>query len=381
MSDAFLKTIRENPDDDAPRLVYADWLDENGQPDRAEFIRLQIENAKRDRDAPERNTLEERALTLLQANFLDWIAQYKPLFDKPNDLTIRRQRWEYENGLIVEGVNRAQVEFRRGFVDHVTARPAALFAHGYSCFQPIGPAPTLRVSSHNYEGPCLDDYVTTLARSPLLEYVGAVCICDGFSNTTNRGIDLLTREKELLRKLKGLHLSELSGVSDVSMLPLLEASEITGFKYMDIGCTGCSFECVRMICDNPRFSHMETLNLDWLVSGKRNVRRFATSKNWVHLRVLQMNGSGLHDGTVAQLCRPGVFPRLELLGLSHNRLTPEGVRCLLSSESFPRLKILGLGGNPMTIDQINGLRSEFPGRVRIHFPARGDSKGFGSVSA
>jgi uncharacterized protein (TIGR02996 family) len=37
-----LRTLLERPDDDAPRLVYADWLDENGEPDRAEFIRVQI---------------------------------------------------------------------------------------------------------------------------------------------------------------------------------------------------------------------------------------------------------------------------------------------------------------------------------------------------
>src|SRR5262249_34964856 len=44
----FLEDIRANPDDDAPRLIYADWLEEQGasaeRPDaleRAEFIRGQ----------------------------------------------------------------------------------------------------------------------------------------------------------------------------------------------------------------------------------------------------------------------------------------------------------------------------------------------------
>jgi uncharacterized protein (TIGR02996 family) len=43
MSDALalVAAIRSAPDDDAPRLVYADWLDEHGQPERAEFIRVQ----------------------------------------------------------------------------------------------------------------------------------------------------------------------------------------------------------------------------------------------------------------------------------------------------------------------------------------------------
>lgn len=38
---ALLRAILSDPRDDTPRLVYADWLDENGEPDRAEFIRVQ----------------------------------------------------------------------------------------------------------------------------------------------------------------------------------------------------------------------------------------------------------------------------------------------------------------------------------------------------
>ena len=37
-----LAAILAHPEEDTPRLMYADWLDENGQPERAEFIRLQI---------------------------------------------------------------------------------------------------------------------------------------------------------------------------------------------------------------------------------------------------------------------------------------------------------------------------------------------------
>lgn len=40
--DALLAAIRESPADDLPRLAFADWCEENGDPGRAEFIRAQI---------------------------------------------------------------------------------------------------------------------------------------------------------------------------------------------------------------------------------------------------------------------------------------------------------------------------------------------------
>lgn len=41
-----LAAVLASPDDDNVRLVYADWLQENGQGDRAEFIRVQLRLAK-----------------------------------------------------------------------------------------------------------------------------------------------------------------------------------------------------------------------------------------------------------------------------------------------------------------------------------------------
>jgi len=43
--DAFLRTIARAPPTTAA-LVYADWLEEQGDSDRAEFIRLQIDLAR-----------------------------------------------------------------------------------------------------------------------------------------------------------------------------------------------------------------------------------------------------------------------------------------------------------------------------------------------
>jgi len=37
---AFIESIRAAPEDDIPRLVFADWLDEHGQGERADFLMI-----------------------------------------------------------------------------------------------------------------------------------------------------------------------------------------------------------------------------------------------------------------------------------------------------------------------------------------------------
>jgi uncharacterized protein (TIGR02996 family) len=65
-ADAFLQAIRENPADDGPRLIYADWLEERGDP-RAEFIRVECELARLPGDDPHRHELWKRDVELILA--------------------------------------------------------------------------------------------------------------------------------------------------------------------------------------------------------------------------------------------------------------------------------------------------------------------------
>ena len=44
--EAFLRAIYDVPEDDTPRLVYADFLEEHGDPDKAAYIRYEIEAAR-----------------------------------------------------------------------------------------------------------------------------------------------------------------------------------------------------------------------------------------------------------------------------------------------------------------------------------------------
>jgi uncharacterized protein (TIGR02996 family) len=99
--DALLKAIIAHPAEDTPRLVYADWLQEQGQEVRAEFIRVQID-----------------------------IEAYPPLdigggetIPSPKQAAVDLRRrikelWDQVGGFGVPvGIGTSQVTWRRGFVE------------------------------------------------------------------------------------------------------------------------------------------------------------------------------------------------------------------------------------------------------------------------
>ena len=110
---AFLRAIRAAPDDDLPRLIYADFLDERGDP-RGEFIRIQIERPRLPRDDPRRGELKAR-----------------------EDELLRRHREEWE-GPLAAVVSHAV--FRRGFIDDVLVIAEGFLAHAKTLFArpPVG---------------------------------------------------------------------------------------------------------------------------------------------------------------------------------------------------------------------------------------------------
>jgi uncharacterized protein (TIGR02996 family) len=105
--EAFQRAICENPDDDTPRLVFADWLQEHGEEERAEFIRLQIQLARR--------TYQPREAVQLKQREQQFLA--------------RALRWKGE----VPGVD--YVQFARGFVEY------ARFLSGADFVRASGTAP------------------------------------------------------------------------------------------------------------------------------------------------------------------------------------------------------------------------------------------------
>jgi uncharacterized protein (TIGR02996 family) len=71
-ADAFLDAIFDAPDDDTPRLVFADWLEEHDQENYARFIRLQCAAARERFWSDEANRLWEEIGRVWNRMDEDW---------------------------------------------------------------------------------------------------------------------------------------------------------------------------------------------------------------------------------------------------------------------------------------------------------------------
>jgi uncharacterized protein (TIGR02996 family) len=103
---ALLAAIVADPDDDAPRLVYADWLQEHGDEEQAEFIRESIKLSWMPRGADGRDELFVRLLGLEGARGEAWI--------KGVGLQVAPLGWAnagFERGLLTEAVYRRVRDF------------------------------------------------------------------------------------------------------------------------------------------------------------------------------------------------------------------------------------------------------------------------------
>ncbi len=111
--DALLKAVCEYPDDDTPRLVFADWLQEHGEDDRAEFIRVQIEQTKLEPRTVPWWKCYSRARKLFTSRGWEWCEEIHP---------DRSFRWdEFVRGF-AESVRVPAFESFEQFADRVFSR-------------------------------------------------------------------------------------------------------------------------------------------------------------------------------------------------------------------------------------------------------------------
>jgi uncharacterized protein (TIGR02996 family) len=99
--EALIQTIIDNPDDDTPRLVYADWQEEHGDAAHAELIRAQCELARLPAQSKKRGPLEAREAELLARPENAALAEFGNGFERG---MVRCARWFADDPFDFDGV-------------------------------------------------------------------------------------------------------------------------------------------------------------------------------------------------------------------------------------------------------------------------------------
>jgi uncharacterized protein (TIGR02996 family) len=238
---AFLRAIAENPDDDLPRLVYADWLDEHGEPARAEFIRIQCELARLPRRSPRRAELEGRERELLAAREVAWRAELPVTF-------FTAHQGEHRP---VPSVDYGR--FERGFVGSVRVERFSMFR--VIAEQVFSASPIHCLVAFGLARPMIRELLKMRILSTLTE----LDLSRG--DVGNNGVDALLRSPHLARlNMLGLNIAL---VGDAGAQRLAESDRAGNLIRLDLASNRIEDTGAEALMASLHLTRIQTLNLQW----------------------------------------------------------------------------------------------------------------------
>ncbi len=317
LNSAFFQAVLAEPDDDTHRLVFADWLDDHGEPERAEFIRVQCQLARLAEDAPERGDLERRERELLAAHVRRWNGPvHRLLSGTPlrNQVRARRgliRRWEY----------------RRGFIESVRMDAEAFADHADVVFR-FGPVRCLRLRNAR-------SVVRRLADCPRLAALTELDLSNG--DLSDAEAAALARSSRLSR-LRSLSLSG-NQIRDAGAEALAASPALAGLSSLDLGHNGIGFAGVRALA-NSGLRTLRALSLDNNRVGAEGARALAASEALGGLTTLSLRACGIDDNAARVLVESPRLARLTELYLEDNPIRYSAQLALRRPPHLAWLRIL-----------------------------------------
>lgn len=308
---AFLAAIVASPDDDLPRLVYADWLEESGEPGavaRAEFIRTQCELERCSPDDDRRALLTQRAAALLKQH---------------------REAWTADVQSAQLGTN---WQFRRGFL-HGLRVPAQRFAQVAEELFRL--APTVRAVQLEHGSGQVQGIlrVAQLGRVADLN-LSVMCTCG---------------RCPILNELRTLFASPLIG----------------NLAHLALAGDRIDPETAAALVSSPHLNKLRTLDLSGNALGLGGVRVLAAARGFGELRELNLSENSISAAGGQVLARATWLKGLRVLNLSRNHLTDTSGRSLLKAEWGEELQRLELQTNELSREMKRLLRAKYGARVRV----------------
>lgn len=313
---ALMAAILADPEDDTPRLVFADWLQEHGDEHdraRAEFIRLQIKEV-RAKYADDRRKAEGRAATLHKRHAEHWIG---PLDGLPTGTTHNRDK--FARGILVWWYTSAGNFLKKPHQEAVC-----------EWFPRLGV--DLLVLCENSKR------VSAVANSPALAWVTRFRWRD--SRLEDDGFAALAASPHAAR-WRSLDIDK-PRCSDAGLKALANSDgfpDLRAFELED-GLWRGKFSAagVRQILDSPKFPKLDELGLTGAHKHAVTHSTLWTYRSLSRLRVLRLGSNNDMKG----LAKCPHLTNLEELHVAGSTLDDVTARVLLDNPAFARLKVLEL---------------------------------------
>ncbi|HYH68205.1 MAG TPA: TIGR02996 domain-containing protein [Urbifossiella sp.] len=361
---ALRAAVLAHPDDDTPRLVYADWCDDAGDADRAAFIRAQVEAARAMPWSPAQRDAEARAAPYLGPAVYEWRQAVGVPFHVP----------EFVRGF-VEGVEL--------FADDVGDRLRGL--------REANPIRRVRLRMESVaDAWSLSKSVTDVFPAPELAGITALDAshADLYSTLDYEalaaseplaGLTELTLARRLVppdwlsRFLAGEELPALAAL-DLADIPNLGPALADGLgarrhrAFTKLNFTGVSFRSrvLKRVLESPALAAVEELRLGWSYPGEgpATLINLAWLMPWRRLRLLDLAGQHIGPDGVREITDEPRGAGLRWLGLSGNELGDNGARRLVESRHL-HLYHLDVTGNDIAPPLLAALRARFPEAVVV----------------
>jgi uncharacterized protein (TIGR02996 family) len=351
---SLLQAINRNPKDDARRLVYADWLEENGRLERAEFIRVQIALAG-ELANERRKKLHKRETKLLSAHGAAWRAELPDL----------------------EGIYWGN--WKRGFVCAATIAQVKTFKEQADAFFAAAPIEKLffrdhwtaetvagvlgcpeleRVTTLDCSGcPLTPAAVASLARCPYLNQVTELNLSS--CHLGSAGVEALAQAVSL-SNLRSLFLAE-NDLDGGAMQALADATLLEHLTVLDLCNNQIGPAGAQALARSTRLSRLEKLNLISNSIGPAGARALADSPLLPQLRELRLTGNQIGDEGVLAFANSTQRQRLAILSLSNNGMSTAGALALANSTGLPALTEVVVYDRPSQIgpEGVAALRGRF----------------------
>lgn len=344
--EAFLRAIIESPDDDAPRLMFADWLDEHGDEARAEFIRVQCRLATMDEHDPERVALANREEVLQTVLGETWHPEVPP-DERFYEHTFRR-------GFLARLVRKAAdwLESPDRY-DHITPVEGLYLQEAEELLEPIAACEhlaQLRWLMLTFLMLDPGGGIEAFYRSRYLTGLEILTLSDG-SLTLDGARQLASADLPNLTTLE-VSFNEVGGDGAAALVASASLSRLSRLSLWNnqLGPTA-----VEALARERRLARLWSLDLRCNGIGARGVRALARSPHTAGLRELALGANGLTDAGVKAVAESPHLAGLVSLGLGNNDLGPEATAALAGSKHLRSLRRLDLVQNRLGMNGVKRL--------------------------